>query len=227
MKGWENSRAMPVLEIETNLLPGQLNKFKKLFAAMKLIDGKAYFPQSEMHGVLLTQSRQVAINRITAHLDIIQQYVFNEGDNMYIKHIGIDNLLDKLAEDNPKKKIQYLAVRAYISACLANNPEVFKDAELRIDKIENQVKDVMAYIRKNALKCVLSGKPFTSSGQCHVHHVEGVSERPDLQAVASNLLPVWNEIHTDYHRWANNSQKMVTRATLKEFARIHGYRTDW
>ena len=218
---------MPVLEIETDLSPGQLNKFKKLFAAMKLINGKAYFPESEMHGVLLTQSRQTAKNKIQANLSEIQQYALNIDDNLYIKHIGIDILLDKLSESNPRKKIQYLSVRAYISSYLANSPDVFKDAVLRANEIEKKVISVMDSIRKNALKCALSGKPFTSSVECHVHHVEGVSERPDLQAVASNLLPVWNEIHTDYHRWANQNQKMVTRATLKEFAVIHKYRTDW
>jgi hypothetical protein len=98
---------------------------------MKLINGKAYFPTSEMHGVLLTQSKQNAINIIQSHLKFIQPYVLNIDDSLYIKHVGIDVLLDILGQENPKKKIQYLAARAYISAFLANNPDVFKDSMLR------------------------------------------------------------------------------------------------
>ncbi|MTJ09336.1 hypothetical protein [Anabaena sp. UHCC 0204] len=218
---------MSIIEIETDLSRTQLSKFKKLFTLMKLINGKTYFPTSEMHGVLLTQSKQNAINIIQSHLKFIQQYVLNIDDSLYIKHIGIDVLLDTLGEENPKKKIQYLAARAYISAFLANNSDVFKDSMLRGIELDKEQIQAMQYVKKNSKHCTLTLKRFQKGIKCHIHHIEGVSERPDLATDVKNLLPLCEDVHTEYHQWVISNQKSVTRATLKHFAKEKKYETNW
>ncbi|MFN6200660.1 MAG: hypothetical protein ACLBM7_13835 [Dolichospermum sp.] len=218
---------MPIIEIETDLSRTQLSKFKKLFTLMKLINGKAYFPTSEMHGVLLTQSKQNAINIIQSHLKFIQPYVLNIDDSLYIKHVGIDVLLDILGQENPKKKIQYLAARAYISAFLANNPDVFKDSMLRGIELDKEQIQAMQYVKKNSKHCALTLRPFQKGIKCHIHHIEGVSERPDLATDVKNLLPLCEDVHTEYHQWVISHQKNVTRATLKHFAKEKKYETSW
>ncbi|MBN8564121.1 MAG: hypothetical protein J0L70_26655 [Leptolyngbya sp. UWPOB_LEPTO1] len=216
-----------VIQIETDLSPGQLNKFKSLFAKMQLRDGKAYFPTSEMHGVLLTHSKQNALNIIKAHLRFVQPYIWQENDDQYLKHIGIDILLEQLGEESPKKKTQYLAARAYISAWLANNPEVFKDAQLTGQELDRKKISAMQSVRNKATHCALSGKPFGQGVECHVHHIEGVSEQPDLATDPKNLIAICEDIHKAYHSWVNSQGGSVTRATLKQFAALHGYKRNW
>jgi len=216
-----------VLEIQTDLTNGQISRFRKLFKSMLLKNGKAYFLTEEMHGVLRTKSRTGATNIVKAHLRYVQPYILNENDNQYIKHIGVDVLLDILAEENPKKKISYLASRAYISAYLANDPEVFRDAELRGKQQEKETIQAMQYVKRNATHCALSNTKFEKGIECNIHHVEGVSERPDLATDVKNLIPLTKEVHDQYHSWANANQLAVTRATLKQFAKEFDYRTDW
>ena len=216
-----------VVEIETDLSLRQLSKFKILFKEKKLINGKVYFPTSQMHGVLLTQSKQSALNIIQRHLRFVQPYIENINDDQYLKHIGADVLLDRLGEENPKKKTQYWAARAYISAYLANSPEIFKDAELAGQKLDKEKIKAVQVIKKGAKRCALSEKDFEKGVECHIHHVEGVSERPDLASDPKNLIALCEDVHREYHAWVNSRKESVTRATLKQFARAHNYKTDW
>jgi hypothetical protein len=63
--------------------------------------------------------------------------------------------------------------------------------------------------------------------QYKIHHIEGVSERPDLATDVKNLLPLCEDVHTEYHQWVISNQKNVTRATLKHFAKEKKYETSW
>jgi len=218
---------MARVEIVTDLSARQISKFKKLFDSMLLKNGKAYFLTREMHGVLQTNSRQGAINIIQAHLSIVQIYLLNEKDDQYIKHIGIDVLLDALGKENPGKEIHYLAARAYISAFLANNPNVFKEVEIAAKKKKEETIKAMHFVRNHATHCMLTGKMFGKDLECHIHHIEGVSEQPELATDIKNLIPLCEDVHKTYHLWVNLNQLAVTRATLKQFAKEFNYKTDW
>lgn len=218
---------MAVVEIETDLTKAQLSKFKTLFTSMKIIGGKAYFLTKDMHGVLLTNSKQKAFNIVQANLKHVQIYLINLDDEQYIKHIGIDVLLDRLSETNPKKTTQYLAARAYVSAFLANNSEVFKDATLRGKELDQQKIQVMQDVKKYATHCALTKKIFKKGDECHIHHIEGVSEKPELANDSSNLLPLCKKVHEDYHAWVIREGQAITRASLKHFALLNNYNRDW
>lgn len=218
---------MAVLKIQTDLTDRQISRFGKLFNSLFLKNGKAYFPTKEMHGVLQTKSRNGAFNIVQSHLSIVQIYIENVDDEQYIKHVGIDVLLDTLASENPKKQIHYLASRAYISAYLANDSEVFKDAALRGREQEKETIQVMHRVKKDATHCKLSGKLFKKGVECHVHHIEGVSEQPDLATDIENLIPLCKDVHDKYHKWVSDNQLAITRSTLKQFAKEFDFRTDW
>lgn len=217
---------MKVLPIEVDLTDGQLNKFKKLFNSISLCNHKAYFLAREMHGVLLTNSRQSAMNIITSHLRFIQPYIETFDRDMYIKHIGVDILLDKMSEENPKKRVQYLAVRAYISAQLANDSNIFRDAVFEAIQIDRKRIQAMQWVRARVEKCELSGVS-SKDVEIDIHHIEGVSEQPDLATDVKNLIPLDKKIHKEYHAWAIKEGQPVTRASLKQFAKKHGYSTNW
>jgi hypothetical protein len=218
---------MEVLEIKADLKAGQISKFRHLLKGMKLINGKAYFPTDQMHGVLLTNSRQGALNIVKSHLAKVQPYIINIENDQYIKHIGIDVLLEALGEENPKKKILYLSARAYISAKLADDPNVFKDALLRGQQQDRKKIQVVQLTKRNAERCALSGVVFGDGVECHIHHIEGISETPDLATDPKNLIALSGEIHKEYHSWVIQKGESVNRATLKQFAKEHQYRTDW
>jgi hypothetical protein len=218
---------VPILEIDSGLTTGQTRKFKKLFDHMKNINGKSYFCAKHMHGVLITNSMQSALNIVQANLRYIQPYILNIDDELYIKHIGIDLLLERLSEENPKKRVQYLSARAYISTILANDPEIFKDAALRAADLDKKKIQAMHYVKKHATRCALTKKRFRKGIECHVHHIEGISEKPELADDPKNLIPLCKSVHDEYHSWVIQRGDSVTKASLKRFALEHSYNRDW
>lgn len=218
---------MVAIHIEANLSPHQFSKFKSLFAQMQLLKGKVYFPPSEMHGVLLTNSRQGAMNIVKAHLRHVQPYIENIDDKQYIKHIGVDVLLEALGEENPRKKTLYLAARAYIAGKLANDPEIYKDAQLQANEQDKKKAQAMHSVKKQATQCALSGAKFGKGTDCCAHHIEGASEQPELVTDIKNLIALTRVVHEEYHSWVIAEKQSVTRATLKRFAKVHNYSTAW
>jgi hypothetical protein len=211
----------------SDLSQRQLSKFKNLFEKKKIQNGKVYFPSNEMHGVLLTNSRQGAINIIKANERDLKPYLENFDDNQYIKHIGVDVLLDKLGEENPKKKTLYLATQAYIAGQLANDPDVGRDAAVAAAKIDEERMRAMRTVKQEATHCKLSGVAFGKGVDRCVHHIEGVSEQPSLAADPNNLIVLTKEVHQQYHSWVSENHLAVTRATLKQFAQQKGYNRNW
>ena len=218
---------MVAIQIISDLTPRQFSKFKSLFAKKRLERGKVYFLTNEMHGVLLTNSRQGAMNIVKAHLRHVQIYIENFNDEQYIKHIGIDVLLEALGDENPKKKTQYLAARAYIASQLANDPEVFKDAQITGNIQDREKIQAMNDTKKQATHCALSGIAFGKGIQCCVHHIEGVSEQPALAADPANLIPLTKAVHDDYHSWVISKKQSITKASLKQFALERDYSRNW
>lgn len=157
----------------------------------------------------------------------MQPYIENIDDKQHIKHIGVDVLLDKLGEGNPGKKTLYLAASAYIAAQLANDPAIYKDAQLRADEQDKKKTQVMQLIKKQAKYCALSRVEFSKGIECCVHHIEGLSEQPELATDVKNLIPLTRAVHEKYHSWVIAEKLAVTRATLKQFALIHNYSRNW
>lgn len=217
---------MNTLQLDIDLTDGQLRKFKSFFNSMIIVDHRSYFSTSEMHGVLLTQSKEKAKHKLKNQESYVNQYLLNIDDETYIKLIGVDILLDRLCEIDPRKQHQYLASKAIINTWAANNPEIFRDGQIRANKEEREKIKAMHWMRKKASHCLLSGmqKPDV---KLEIHHILGVAETPELAADVENLIPLSREVHQEYHSWATREEVAVTRASLKKFALIHGYNTDW
>lgn len=210
---------MESITIQTDLSRAQINKFKCLFASMVISNGRAYLPINEMHGVLLTNSRQSAVNLVKAHSQVVKAY--QEGE--YLRPAGIYVLLDALCDENPAKALGYRAALAYITAELANNPELARSNQIAAADKHRSTVNTINDIKRKATHCVLSGAKFDCNVECHIHHIEGKSEQPDLVDEPNNLLPLTAEVHNQYHNWVVVNDKAITRQTLKEFAKRYGY----
>ncbi len=210
---------MESITIETDLSRGQINKFKCLFKSMKIHNGRAYLPILEMHGVLLTNSRQSAANIVKSHDRIIKPH--QEGE--YLRPSGVYVLLESLCDENPAKSLGYRASLAFITAELANNPELARSNQIAAAVIGRSATNTIAIVKRNALRCALSHVEFNSKVKCDIHHIEGKSEQPNLVDETSNLIPLTDAIHKEYHTWVIVNKKAITRQTLKEFAKRHDY----
>ncbi len=210
---------MESITIETDLSRGQINKFKCLFKSMKIHNGRAYLPILEMHGVLLTNSRQSAANIVKSHDRIIKPH--QEGE--YLRPSGVYVLLESLCDENPAKSLGYRASLAFITAELANNPELARSNQIAAADKRRSTINTINDVKRKALKCVLSGTEFGSKVECHIHHIEGKSEQPEFVDEPSNLIALTAEVHKKYHTWVKFNKKAITRQTLKEFAKRHNY----
>jgi hypothetical protein len=211
---------MQSILIETDLSTGQANRFKSLFKNMKIENGRAYLLIREMHGALLTNSRQSAANIVKAHSRIVKPH--QEGE--YLRPSGVYVLLEALCDENPAKALGYRAATALIAATLANNPELARSTQIEATRQERLVNNTIREMKRKATCCTLSGVSFNNT-ECHIHHIEGKSEQPDLADVEINLIPLAAEVHLEYHAWVTLNNKAITRKTLKEFAGSHNYRT--
>ena len=208
---------MARITIETDLSCRQLSKFKCLFDHMKIENGRAYLPINEMHGVLLTNSRQSAVNIIRAHSKLVKPHQKGE----YLCPSGVYALLEALSDENPAKALGYRASITLIAAELANNSELAKSTQIAATNRRWSTMNTINEIKRKATHCALSGEKF--KGNCHIHHIEGKSEQPDLIDEPTNLIPLTTKIHKKYHAWVTANNKAITRQTLKEFAKRHGY----
>jgi hypothetical protein len=64
--------------LKTTLRKGQVSKFHKLIQRIIVEDGAAYIPIDEVHGVLLTNSRETAKTIVNKHIDIIKAYLVRD-----------------------------------------------------------------------------------------------------------------------------------------------------
>jgi hypothetical protein len=208
-----------IITLETDLSRGQINKFNCLFKSMKIRNGRAYLLIHDMHGVLLTNSRNSAVNIVRAHSQLIKPH--QEGD--YLRPSGVYVLLEALCDENPAKALGYRASIAYITATLANHAELAKSTQIAAAVKQRSTVNTINDIKRKATHCVLSGFKFDDNVECHIHHIEGKSEQPDLVDEPSNLIPLAAKVHIQYHEWVSTNNKSITRQTLKEFAKRNGY----
>lgn len=213
---------MSQVTIQTKLTKGQLSKFNSLFKNIMIRNGQPYLPIHYMHGPLLTNSRQSAINIIQRNSALINP--FKEGD--YLTPAGLHVLIEKLCIENPKKAIGYRAAIAIISSELANNPNLIVATLQGAANKQESVHKTMREIQNDAKYCLLSNVEFNKNNPCDIHHIEGQSEAPEFADDPKNLIPLTSTIHRAYHSWVNENELDISRATLKFFAKISGYRTD-
>lgn len=214
---------MSQVEVQTDLTKGQLRKFNSLFKHMAIRNGQPYLPIYYMHGPLLTNSRQSAVNIVQRHSSLVNP--FKEGD--YLRPQGLYCLLEKLCEENPKKAIGYRAAIVVVSSEIANNPNLVVASLQSATEKQQAVNKTIREIQKDATHCQLSNKKFTKNNPCEIHHIEGESEEPDLADDPNNLIALSRKVHKEYHSWVIKNEEDISQASLKKFAKIFGYRTDF
>ena len=129
------------------------------------------------------------------------------------------------SDENPAKALGYRASITLIAAELANNSELAKSTQIAATNRGRSTMNTINEIKRKAKHCALSGEKF--KGNCHIHHIEGRSEQPHLVDEPTNLIPLTTKIHQKYHAWVTANNKAITRQTLKEFAKRHGYNSNF
>jgi hypothetical protein len=222
------------LVLDTPLSQAQVNKFKGLMTRLIVVDNTAYLRMDELHGVLITTSRQQAQDIVMANMDLVKPYLVTDrvkfekyGVSSAIKPAGLYLLLDHLAAVNAKKAPEYRASLVLLAYIISRHPgvmlgdwqaakEQFQDMSKAMRKLKNRVK-----------ACQLTGHRFHSKDEKHVHHIEGKAENPDQAADKENLMVVHGWVHDDYHSWVMQQGMGVSRASLWFYANRKGYSTEF
>ena len=214
--------------LETTLTQGQVSKFNALTRKIIVEDGSAYIPIDELHGVLLTSSRERAKTIVNNHKDVVKAYLVRDpvrfqkhNISAAIRPVGLYALLETLAEDNPKKATDYRASLALLSYIVAKHPQLAFSASVKAKHNEAEKNSVISRLKRTYNVCQLSEQPFTESDEKHVHHIEGKSEEPALVTTRNNLIVIKGNIHMDYHSWLGKKNLPITRSTLRAYARSH------
>lgn len=212
--------------LETTLTQGQVAKFNALARKMIVEDGSAYIPIDELHGVLLTSSRERARNIVNNHKDVVKAYLVRDSVRFQkynisaaIKPAGLYALLETLAEDNPQRATDYRASLALLSYVVAKNPQLAFSASVKAKHNEVEKNSLVSRLKRIHKVCQLSEQPFTKNDEKHVHHIEGKSEEPALVTTRTNLIVIKGDIHLDYHNWLGKKSLPITRSTLRAYAR--------
>jgi hypothetical protein len=214
--------------LETTLTQGQVAKFNALARKLIVEDGSAYIPIDELHGVLLTSSRERARTIVNNHKDVVKAYLVRDSVRFQkynisaaIKPAGLYALLETLAEDNPKKATDYRASLALLSYVVAKNPQLAFSASVKAKHNEVEKNSIVSRLKRAYKVCQLSEEPFIEGDEKHVHHIEGKCEEPALVTTLDNLIVIKGDIHRDYHRWLGEKRLRITRYTLEVYARRH------
>jgi hypothetical protein len=216
--------------LETTLTKRQVSKFKSLVKNLIIENGNAYVPINELHGVLLTSGKSKAQTIVNNHSDVVKAYLVREPIlfekykvSSAISPVGLYNLLEELAKENPAKATEYRASLALLSTIIANHPQLALSAqkEAKIQKSINN--SIIAKLKKKNKTCQLSHIDFTNDDEKHVHHIEGKSEDPSLVNDEKNLIVIKGTIHHDYHRWLSKKGYPINIGTLKLYAKEKNY----
>ncbi|MEB3360148.1 MAG: hypothetical protein VKK04_25710 [Synechococcales bacterium] len=211
----------------------QVSKFNSLASNLVIKNGVAYVPSTELHGVLLTRSRQRAKEIVNAYRNTLRIYLIEahnleiDGDDPYIRPIGLQILLDQLSIDNPRRATEYRASAALLTYIVANYPQLAIEDQIR----ERDRRTIQAQVWRNLKRrhtcCQLTGRLFNGETEKHIHHIIAESIRPDLAASENNLIVISGEVHDEYHAWVTAGGYEVNKATLRNFARRKGYSLAW
>ncbi|MBR8834181.1 MAG: hypothetical protein DSM106950_09110 [Stigonema ocellatum SAG 48.90 = DSM 106950] len=218
------------LVLETTLTQGQVSKFNNLNRRLIVVDGSAFIPLDELHGVFLTNSREKAKAIINNYQDVVKNFLVKDkikfekfGVSSAIQPVGIYNLLEVLAKDNPKKAGEYRASLALLAYIIAKHPQIKLNADIQAKQQEVKRSSAFASLKRAHKFCQLCELPFMNNDEKHVHHIEGKSEDPSKAIDIDNLIVIQGYIHHDYHDFLSKQKLPISRATLKYYAKLKNY----
>ena len=219
------------ISIQTSLTNAQLAKFNGLTDKMIVIDGAAYFPLEELHGVLFTNSRKNALALVNNHDDLIKNFLVRDKVKFAdffvctaIRPMGIYQLLEALAHDKPSKANLYRESIFLLSYLVSKHPQLSVHSMVASQELNAHLQKVIKALKKQHDRCQLSDRPFLPDEEKHVHHIEAQALYPSLIAKASNLLVINGYIHDNYHHWLSKTGYPTSRKSLIKYAEINGYK---
>jgi hypothetical protein len=218
------------LVFDTCLSPAQIAKFGGMIERLIVVDNTAYLRLDELHGVLLTKSKQQARDMVMANLDLVKPYLVTDkvkfqpfGVASVIKPAGIYLLLDHFASVKAIRAPEYRASLAVLCFIMAKHPGValgdWKNAKAQFQATSAAMRKVKG---KHSV-CQLTGHPFYSGDEKHVHHIEGKAENPTKADDLGNLVVIHGWVHDDYHSWTSTKGMPVCRASFWFYADKRGY----
>jgi hypothetical protein len=218
------------ISIQTSLTNAQLAKFNKLTEKMIVIDGAAYLPLEELHGVLFTNSRKNAVALVNNHSDVIKNFLVRDKIKFRkffvstaIRPMGIYQLLEALAKDKPSKANLYRESIFLLSYIVSKHPQLAVASDRASQELNTKLQAVIKTLKKQHDRCQLSDRPFLPDEEKHVHHIEAQSLYPSLVVEPSNLLVINGYIHDSYHHWLSKTGYPASRKSLTKYAESNGY----
>jgi Fe2+ or Zn2+ uptake regulation protein len=219
---------------DSTLSNAQISKFKGLMQRLIIDNNTAYLRLDELHGVLLTNTRQQAIDILTAHNDLLKPYLVSDkvrfakhGVMTVVKPVGVYVLLDHLATVRAARAVEYRASLVLLSYVMAKHPGVmlgdWNNAKEQFQKISK----AMRQLKKQHSACQVTGHPFHSGDEKHVHHIEGKSENPSKADDTGNLVVIHGWVHDDYHSWAIDNGLPISKASFWFYASKRGYSSEF
>jgi hypothetical protein len=216
--------------LHTTLTQGQVNKFSGLAKQIIVEGNSAYIPIKELHGVLLTTSRVKAAAIVNHYENLVKPYLVTDkivfqklGIQSVIRPVGVYNLLEQLALDRPGRATEYRASLALLTCIVAQYPQLMLNAAIAAKALDSRTKVLINKLKALHNICQLSGQEFAFKEEKHAHHIEGVSESPELMAVEDNIIIIKRWLHDDYHEWASKGEYPLNRISLRYYARHKGY----
>lgn len=217
--------------LKTTLTKYQVSKFNALNKHLVVKNGAAYVPLGELHGVLLTNSRKNARDIVNAHRSFVKNYLVpnldDDIDQPYIRPIGLQILLEQLSFENPRRALDYRASAALLAYIVAAHPQLAFEGQIKAKTVQLEKDRLFAKLKKNHERCQLSGKRFGKGEEKHIHHIVAESINPGLAADEKNLVVISGKVHDGYHAWVCEKGSEISRASLKNYARAHGYDMSW
>jgi hypothetical protein len=221
------------ISIQTTLTNAQLSKFNKLTDKMIVIDGAAYLPLEELHGVLFTNSRKNAMALVNNHNDVIKNHLVRDKlkfgkffVSTAIRPMGIYQLLETLAKEIPSKANLYRESIFLLSYIVSKHPQLSFDSKLESQELNAKLQAAIKALKKRHNRCQLSDRPFQPDEEKHVHHIEAQALHPALAAEPSNLVVINQYIHDSYHHWLSKAGHTASRKSLIKYAQANGYKTS-
>ena len=221
--------------LRTTLSKHQIAKFNAMTDSLVIKNGVAYVSTRELHGVLLTRSRDDAREIVNQYRNILRNFLFDADDlgvysqdEGYVLPTGLYILLSQLALDRPKRAFDYRASIALLAYIVAGHPQLAFASLIQDRSLSNKEQAVVSRLKSKHRRCQFSGHDFRQGEEKHVHHIEPRATAPALVADENNLVVMTGKIHDDYHGWvSSNKDRTVCRASLRNFCRLNGYGLDW
>jgi hypothetical protein len=218
------------ITLHTILRQGQVNKFRGLAKKIIIEGNSAYIPIGELHGVLLTTSREKAKAIVNSYEDLVKSYLVRDkvlfqkyGIQSAIRPVGVYNLLEQLAMDRPSRATEYRASLGLLACIVAQYPQLVLNATIAAKTLDAKTSALIDKLKALHNICQLSGQEFMLNEEKHAHHIEGVSESPGLVATESNIIIIKRWLHEDYHEWATKNEYPLNRISLRYYAKYKNY----